>query len=180
MYILLTLCFQCNILNPISIFIWYGQSLQVTWSIFVISTELCGQTLTLYIPKSFSKQYLYQLKWYKKCWEYSTLFVNGQRNEHVFKKSYFTGHVSSWEKDLSMWHQTHGMPLKSKHSANWQDKYGGLYTHNANLKLSEGQITNCIWDLHQIPKLFAAYSLSTSAWRHIKSASVLQGTWESM
>jgi len=30
------------------------------------------------------------------------LFVNGQRNEHVFKKSYFIGHVSSGEKVQKM------------------------------------------------------------------------------
>jgi hypothetical protein len=137
-------------------------------------------TLTLYIPKSFSKQHFYQLKWYKKCWEYSTLFVNGQRNEHVFKKSYFTSHVSSGEKDLRMWYQTDGMAEKSKHSANWQAKYSGLYIHNANMKLSEGQITNCIMRPAPNSKLFAAYSLSTSACRHIKSAWVLQGRWESM
>jgi hypothetical protein len=72
------------------------------------------------------------------------LFVNGPRNEHVFKLSYFIGHVSSGEKDLKMWQQTEGMAEKSKHPANWQAKYNGLYIHNANLKLSEGQIDNYI------------------------------------
>jgi hypothetical protein len=49
--------------------------------------------------------------------------MNGQRNEHVFKKSYFIGHVSRGEKDLKIWHQTDGMADSSKHPANLQAKY---------------------------------------------------------
>lgn len=43
------------------------------------------------------------------------LFVNGQRNEHVLKKSYFIGHVSSREKVHKI---NEDMAEKSKHPAN--------------------------------------------------------------
>jgi hypothetical protein len=109
---------------------------------------------TLRIPKSLSKQYLYQLK--RGSWNVRSIqhFLSMVKEMSTyFKKFYFIGHVSSGEKGLKMWYQTECMAETSKHPADLHAKYSELYIQNGNLKLSEGPNANSIMRLASNSKI---------------------------